>query len=109
MSINKATILGNVCADPKVYTFENGEKVCSFDVATNEKGYTTKEGHIIADSTEFHHTVLKRAGLVDLAEKYIKKGSKLYCEGKIKTRTIGMEDGYIKKTKDIIVDVIELL
>ena len=109
MSINKVTLLGNVCGDPKVYSFEDGNRVCNFDLATTEKGYTTKEGHTILDSTEFHHIVLKRAGLVDVAEKYIKKGAKLYCEGKIKTRTIGMEDGYIKKTKDIIVDVIELL
>lgn len=109
MSINKATILGNVCADPKVYTFENGEKVCSFDVATNEKGYTTKEGHIIADSVEYHHIVLKRPGLIGVAEKYLKKGSKLYCEGKIKSRTLGMEDGDIKTRYEIIVDAIELL
>lgn len=109
MSINKVTLLGNVCGDPKVYSFEDGNRVCNFDLATTEKGYTTKEGHTILDSTEFHHIVLKRAGLVDVAEKYIKKGAKLYCEGKIKTRTIGMEDGYIKKTKDIIVEVIELL
>lgn len=109
MSINKVTLLGHVCADPKITTFENGGKLCSFNLATNEKGYTTKEGHVVADSAEYHHIVIKRPGLVDVVEKYVKKGSKLYCEGKIKTRTLGMEDGEIKTTKDIVVDVIELV
>lgn len=109
MSINKVTLLGHVCADPKIITFDNGEKLCSFNLATNEKGYTTKEGHIICDSVEYHRIVLKRAGLIELAEKYIAKGKKLYCEGKIKTRTIGLVDGDIKDLKEIIVDVLELM
>lgn len=109
MSINKVTLLGNVCGDPKVYSFEDGNRVCNFDLATTEKGYTTKEGHTILDSTEFHHIVLKRPGLIGVAEKYLKKGSKLYCEGKIKSRTLGMEDGDIKTRYEIIVDSIELL
>lgn len=109
MSINKVTLLGHVCADPKVYTFENGEKMCSFNVATTEKGYTTKEGHIVMDSTEFHHIVVKRSALVKIVEEYVKKGKRIYCEGKIKSRNIGVENGEIKTVKDIVVDAIELL
>lgn len=109
MSINRVTLLGNACSDAKVTTFDNGGKTCYFSLATNEKGYTSKEGYVVADSTEFHNIVIKKPGLVDVAEKYVKKGGKLYVEGKIKSRTIGMEDGYIKNVHEIIVDVMELL
>ena len=107
MSINKATLLGHVCQDPKVVQYEKG-KVAYMNLATNEKGYTTKEGHIVMDSVEYHRLVVSRPGLVELIEKYVKKGSKLYVEGKIKSHDIFDEHQNLIKEYEIKVDVVEL-
>lgn len=109
MSINKVTLLGNACGDPRVTTFEDGGKVATFSLATNEKGYITKEGHKILDSVEFHRLVVKRKGLVEVVESYVKKGSKLYVEGKIKSRnTCDAKTQELTTVYEIIVEVMEL-
>ena len=105
-SVNKVILIGNVGRDPETKYMSDGSAVCNLTLATTRR-YKDKSGQQQAD-TEWHRVSLF-GRLAEIAEKYVKKGAKLYCEGKIKTRTIGMEDGYIKKTKDIIVDVIELL
>lgn len=85
MSVNRATLLGHVGQDPEVKTLENGRKVATFSLATNERGYTLANGTQVPERSEFHSLVLWQ-GLAEVAEKYVRKGMQLYVEGKITTR-----------------------
>ena len=106
MSINKAILIGHVGKDPEVKQTTNS-KVATFSLATTEKGYTTNEGKKVEDRTEWHNIVAWKH-LADLAENYIKKGSQLYIEGKICTRS-WEKDGITRYTTEIIAESIQLL
>lgn len=97
-SVNKVTILGNLGQDPQVKTLGNGAKLASFTVATTES-YKDKEGNY-KDRTEWHRIVSWR-WLADLVEKHLKKGSKVYIEGKLSTRSYEQE-GVQKYTTEIV-------
>ena len=106
MSVNKCILIGNVWKVPEIADV-NGFKVAKFSLATTEKGYTTKEGKKLEDKTEWHNIVAWR-GLAELAEKWIKKGSQLYIEGKISYRS-WEKDGVTHYATDIIAENIQLL
>jgi len=108
MSVNKVILLGNVGKDPEVRYFDNGGAVANFTLATTEKGYTAANGTQIPDRTEWHNIVLWR-GLAEVAEKYVKKGSKLYIEGKIRTRSYDDSTGNKRYVTEIYGDVMEML
>jgi single-strand DNA-binding protein len=99
-SINKVTLLGNVGKDPEIRTFQNGGKVASFSLATSEswKDKTTGEKK---SATEWHNIVMHGDGLVGIAEKLIKNGSKLHIEGKLETRK-WEKDGVTRYTSEIV-------
>ena len=99
-SINKVTLLGNVGKDPEIKTFQNGGKVANFSLATSEswKDKTTGEKKT---ATEWHNIVFHGDGLVGLAEKAIKKGSRLHIEGKLETRK-WEKDGVTRYTSEIV-------
>jgi single-strand DNA-binding protein len=99
--INKVILIGNLGKDPEVRALEGGAKVASFSLATTES-YKNKEGQKV-DSTEWHNIVVWR-GLAEVAEKYLKKGSQIYLEGKIRTRTWDDKDGNKRYTTEIIAD-----
>ena len=84
MSVNRAILVGNVGKDPDIRYVE-GKPVASFSLATTERAFTTATGVNIPEKTEWHNIVMwgKNA---EYAEKYIRKGAKLYIEGKIRTR-----------------------
>lgn len=107
MSINKAILVGNVGADPKVKTIPNGS-VAQLTLATTERGYTLQNGTQVPDRTEWHNCIAW-GKTADVVAKYVHRGSKLYIEGKIKTRPY--EDGQGRKcyVTEIHVDVMELL
>lgn len=84
MARNRVILLGNVGQDPETFQFDNGNKKTSFPLATTEK-YTDKNGKK-AEETEWH-TIVVFGKQAEVAEKYVKKGTFLYIEGKIKTRT----------------------
>lgn len=107
MSVNKAILLGNAGKDPEVRYLENGIAVASITLATTERGYTTKTGIEVPAKTEWHNIVAWR-GLAEIAEKYIKKGTPLYIEGKITTRK-WEKDGVTRYTTEIVAESIELL
>ena len=86
MSVNKVILIGNVGKDPDVRYLENNVCVANFTLATTERGYTTQSGIQIPDKTEWHNIVVWR-GLAEIAEKYVRKGTQLYIEGKIRTRS----------------------
>lgn len=110
MSVNKATILGNVGQEPEIKTFDNGNKVANFSIATSEK-WKDKQGDP-QESTEWHNIAVF-GKLADIVEKYVKKGQQLYIEGKIKTRSWEDKEGNKKYTTEIILsgygDVLQML
>jgi len=107
MSINKAILVGNVGKDPEVRYLDSGVAVASITLATSERGYTLANGTQVPERTEWHNIVLWR-GLAEIAEKYIRKGSQIYVEGKITTRK-WEKDGITRYTTEIQADNIELL
>jgi single-strand DNA-binding protein len=108
MSINKVILIGNVGKDPEVRYFDNGGSVANFTLATTERGYTAANGTVVPDRTDWHNIVLWR-GLAEVADKYVKKGSKLYIEGKIRTRSYDDSSGNKRHVTEIYGETLELL
>lgn len=96
--INKVILVGNLGRDPEVRTFSNGALKANFPLATSES-YINKEGQKI-ENTDWHNVVLWR-GLATVAEKYLKKGNKVYIEGKIRNRQYEDKDGNKKYITEI--------
>ncbi|MDR3652818.1 MAG: single-stranded DNA-binding protein [Paludibacter sp.] len=107
MSVNKVILVGNVGKDPEVRYLDKNVAVANFTLATTERGYTMQNGTQVPERTEWHNIVAWR-GLAELAEKYIKKGSQIYIEGKIQTRSWEKE-GIKRYTTEIYADSIQLL
>lgn len=107
MSVNKAILVGNVGKDPEVRYLDKEVAVANFTLATTERGYTMQNGTQVPERTEWHNIVAWR-GLATLAEKYIKKGSQIYVEGKIQTRSYE-KDGIKRYTTEIYAETIQLL
>lgn len=108
MSVNKVILIGNVGRDPDVRYIDNNVCVANFTLATTERGYTTQNGIQIPDKTEWHNIVAWR-GLAETVEKYVRKGSQLYIEGKIRTRSWEDQNKIRRYTTEIYVDNLELL
>jgi len=106
MSVNKVILVGNVGKDPEVRYLEGGTAVCSFPLATSET-YRNRDGDRVT-TTEWHNVVLWR-GLAEIAEKYVKKGSQIYIEGKIRTRSWDDRDGNKRYTTEVIADTMQML
>ena len=101
-SINKATILGRLGRDPEIRTMTDGKKVVSFSVATSTT-WIDKAGEK-KETVEWHNIVVFNEATVNFIESYVKKGSKIYIEGKIKTRKfITKKTGQEQYTTEIIV------
>lgn len=108
MSINKVILVGNVGKDPDVKYFDNGSAVANFTVATTERGYTAANGTQIPDRTEWHNIVCWR-GLAKVVEQFVKKGTQVYVEGKIRSRTYDDANGVKRYVNEIYADNLELL
>ena len=104
--VNKVILIGNVGKDPEVRHLEGGATVANFSLATSES-YKDKNGNKV-DTTEWHNIVLWR-GLADVAERFVRKGSKVYIEGKIKTRQYKDKDGNVKYMTEIMGDTMTML
>jgi single-strand DNA-binding protein len=107
MSINKAILIGNVGKDPEVKTIDTGRKVANFTLATTERGYTLQNGTQVPERTEWHN-VIAWNGLAEILEKYVNKGSQLYVEGKITSRS-WEKDGIKHYRTEIVADSIQML
>lgn len=83
-TINKVMLIGHLGDEVKVHYFEGGGSIGRFPIATNET-YTNKETGVKTTHTEWHNLVVKNK-LAEICEKYLSKGDKIYCEGRIKTR-----------------------
>lgn len=108
MSVNKVILIGNVGKEPEVRYLENDVRVANFPLATTERGYTMSNGTQVPDRTEWHSIVVWR-NLAEIAEKYIHKSTKLYIEGKLKTRIYEDKAGVRRYITEIYADNIQIL
>lgn len=100
-SVNKVILVGNVGNDPEVRTFGNGGKVANLSIATSERWRDRQSGEQ-KEKTEWHRVAVFGEGLVGVIERYVKKGSKLYIEGKLQTRKWQDRDGNDKYTTEVV-------
>ena len=105
--INKVILVGNLGQNPELRYTPNGVAVCSLRVATSES-YTDRASGERITNTEWHNVVLWR-GLAETAGKYLKTGSQLYLEGKLKTRQWQDQQGQNRYTTEVVADVMQLL
>ncbi|RLD58847.1 MAG: single-stranded DNA-binding protein [Bacteroidetes bacterium] len=103
--VNRVILIGNLGKDPDVITFDNGVKKASFSLATTES-YKNKDGNRI-DQTEWHNIVMWR-GLADIAERFLRKGSQVFIEGKLRTRS-WEQDGAKKYITEVFTDNMTML
>jgi single-strand DNA-binding protein len=106
MSLNKVILIGNVGKDPTVKYFDSGNAIANFSLATNERGYTLPNGTEIPERTEWHNIVVTRER-VQFVEKYVKKGSGVYIEGKIRTRNYDDQSGVKHYITEIYADRVD--
>ncbi len=100
-SVNKVTLVGNLGKDPEVRSLTSGMKVVNFNMATSES-WNDKASGERKELTEWHRIVIMNERLADVAEKYLKKGSKVYIEGKLQTRKWTDQSGQEKYTTEIM-------
>ncbi len=100
-SVNKVILVGNVGNDPEIRTFGNGGKVANLSLATSEN-WRDKQSGEKKEKTEWHRIAVFNDGLVGVIERYVKKGSKLYIEGKLQTRKWTDNNGQDKYTTEIV-------
>lgn len=106
-SVNKVILIGNVGSDPEVRYLDRGVAIANFNLATTERGYTMQNGTQVPDKTDWHSIVLWR-NLAEWAEDHIRKGMKLYVEGKLQTRT-WEKDGQIRRKTEIVAENVQIL
>ena len=100
-SLNRAQLVGNVTRDPEIRSTPNGQSVCSFSVATNRR-WRDKEGNN-QEQTEFHN-VVAWSKLAEIIAQYVKKGNKIYIEGRLQTRTWEGQDGGKRNRTEIVME-----
>jgi len=100
-SINKVILIGNLGRDPEVRNFSNGGKVCNLRIATSDtwKDRSTGERR---EKTEWHTVAIFNEHLIRLAEQYLRKGSKVYVEGKLETRKWQDQQGQDRYTTEVV-------
>jgi single-strand DNA-binding protein len=100
-SLNKVMLIGNLGKDPEVRTFANGGKVCNFSIATSESWKDRNTGER-QEKTEWHNVAIFNEGLAGVAERYLKKGSKVYVEGQLQTRKWTDQNGQDRYTTEVV-------
>lgn len=100
-SVNKVIVLGNLGNDPEIKTFQDGGKVCNLSVATSEK-WTDKQSGEKRERTEWHRVTIRNEGLIGVAEKYLRKGSKVYLEGQLETRKWQDQNGNDRYSTEVV-------
>jgi single-strand DNA-binding protein len=100
-SVNKVILIGNLGRDPEVRNFQNGGKVCNLRIATSETWKDRNTGER-RERTEWHSVAIFQEGLVRVAEQYLRKGSKVYLEGKLQTRKWQDQSGQDRYTTEIV-------
>lgn len=102
-SVNKAILVGNLGQDPEVRNLPNGGKVVNLSIATSER-WTDKNSGDKKEKTEWHRVVIFGDGITNVAEQYLRKGSKVYLEGSIQTRKWQDQSGQDKYSTEIVLN-----
>lgn len=105
--VNKVILVGNVGMDPEVRTLEGGAKVARVRLATTERLFD-RQANATKEHTEWHTITLWR-GLADVVDRYVRKGSQIYIEGRLRTREWTDKDGQKRYTTEILADAMNLL
>lgn len=100
-SVNKVILIGNLGADPEVRSFQNGGKVANLRIATSEQWKDRASGER-KERTEWHSVAIFSEGLVGVAERFLRKGSKVYLEGQLKTRKWQDNQGQDRYTTEVV-------
>ena len=100
-SLNKVQLIGNLGADPEIRSFQNGGRVANLRIATSESWKDKATGER-KEKTEWHTIALFSDGLVGVAERYLKKGSKVYIEGQLQTRKWQDKDGNDRYSTEVV-------
>lgn len=108
MSVNKVILVGNVGRDPEIRYVEKDVPVASFSLATTDRGFKRQDGSEVPERTEWHNIVVWR-GLAKVAEMYVRKGTSLYVEGKLRTRSWTDQNNNTRYITEVIADQMELL
>lgn len=108
MAVNKVILLGNVGKDPEVRYPQQGQAVAQFSLATTERAYTNANGVQVPERTEWHNIVAWGRN-AEIVERYVKKGTQLYIEGKLRTRMWEDRNQIKRYVTEVYVDVLELL
>lgn len=105
--VNKVILVGSLGANPESKNFPNGGSICNFSMATSEKWQDKQSGEW-RESTEWHRIVVKNR-LGEIAQQYLKKGSKVYIEGKLRTRSWTDQSGQERYTTEIQAEHMQML
>ncbi len=100
-SVNKVILVGNLGRDPEVRSFSNGGRVANLSVATSER-WTDKQSGEKRERTEWHRVAIFNDRLADVAERYLKKGSKVYVEGQLETRKWQDQSGQDRYSTEVV-------
>lgn len=100
-SVNKVILVGNLGKDPEVRAFQNGGRVANLTVATSESWKDKSSGER-KERTEWHRVVIMNDNLVTVAERYLRKGAKVYVEGQLETRKWTDKDGNEKYSTEVV-------
>lgn len=101
MSVNKVILVGNLGADPEIRSFQNGGRVCNFSLATSERWKDKNTGEN-RERTEWHRVSIMADGLIGVAERFLRKGSKVYIEGQLQTRKWQDQSGQERYTTEVV-------
>lgn len=105
--VNKVILVGTLGANPESRTFPNGGSVCQFSIATSEKWQNKQSGEWI-EQTEWHRIVANNR-LGEIAQQYLKKGSKVYIEGSLRTRKWNDQNGQERYSTEVRADQLQML
>ncbi|MBN8831459.1 MAG: single-stranded DNA-binding protein [Sphingomonadales bacterium] len=100
-SVNKVILVGNLGADPEVKSFSNGGRICNIRIATSETWNDRQSGER-RERTEWHNVVIRSDGLIGIAERYLRKGKKVYIEGSLQTRKWQDQNGQDRYTTEVV-------
>ena len=102
-SINKVILVGNIGQEPQVRTMQSGQKVVSFSLATSDRWRDKQTGEQ-KEQTEWHRVVIFNPSLIDVAERMLQKGTKLYLEGSLRTRKWQNQQGVDTFTTEVVLN-----
>ena len=108
MSVNKVILLGNVGRDPDVRYTAPGQAMAMFSLATTDRAYTNSAGVQVPERTEWHN-IVAWGRTAEIIERFVRKGSKVYIEGRLRTRQYDDKNGIKRYITEVYVETLELL